>query len=89
MLVTPQQAARWLDDPYFPLVHTRSGHRRKVDLFVQEMIHGKWKPGVGDPVEIMDGRVKEGVHRLSAVVQCGLTIDLPVLFLANTDNPAS
>jgi hypothetical protein len=73
--VTPELAASWL----YPRINRQTYHTL-VDMYADRMRAGLWHRRRENPVEIVDGKAVEGGHRLNAVIKCGLTVDMWVLF---------
>lgn len=71
---TPETALRWLgDNP-----HNRPLDMARVRALREKILAGGWKPT--PPVEVLEGgRLWNGQHRLSAIVQAGRPVQLGVL----------
>ena len=71
---TPEIALRWLgDNP-----HNRPLDLARVRALSEKILAGEWKPN--PPVEVLEGgRLWNGQHRLSAIVQAGRPVQLGVL----------
>ena len=71
--VTPEMAGRWLaDNP-----HNRAIRKERVDELCEKIRSGKWK--LNPPIEVFDtGRLWNGQHRLTAIVQTGCAVELRV-----------
>jgi hypothetical protein len=73
--VTPAQAQAWLDN---------GGANRKlkpatVNRYAVYMLRGEWRM-TGEPVKLdREARVRDGQHRLAAIVQSGLTVPMLVI----------
>jgi hypothetical protein len=73
--LTPDAAADLLDANTI----NRNIRQRRVDQYARDMQAGHWQP-VGEPIAISDaGRLLNGQHRLIAIMQAGVAIELPVL----------
>lgn len=71
--VTPEMASWWLS--YNP--HNRRISCEKVDLLCRKIKSGEWRPFPG--IEVFDtGRLWNGQHRLTAIVQTGAVVPLRV-----------
>jgi hypothetical protein len=77
ILVTPQQAKKWLASNAEDNRHRRP---RKIAAFARDMIAGKWQI-TGDTVKITgDGVLIDGQHRLQAVVDAQVSVYMVVAF---------
>ena len=78
--VTPEMAARWLaDNP-----HNRAIRKERVDELCETILSGKWK--LNPPIEVFDtGRLWNGQHRLTAIVQTGCAVELRVRVLKKVE----
>jgi len=78
--VTPEMAARWLaDNP-----HNRAIRKERVDELCEKIRSRKWKPN--PPIEVFDtGRLWNGQHRLTAIVQTGCTVEMSVRVLSKEE----
>ncbi len=78
--VTPEMAARWLaDNP-----HNRQIRKKRVDELCEKIRSGKWK--LSPPIEVFDtGRLWNGQHRLTAIVQTGRAVELRVRVLKKVE----
>lgn len=72
--VTPQLAAEWL----IGQGTNRSLRRGGVDSYAHVMRNGGWKLSPQGIIFDMSGRLRDGQHRLSAVVQTGCTVQMYV-----------
>lgn len=75
-IVTPEQAATWLD----PLVNLDNRGKRggRISGYARDMRAGAWTPG--ESIKFgADGRLYDGQHRLEAVVQADVAIGFWVL----------
>lgn len=67
------------------LRHPNSLNRAKlkhhvVMKYAAMMLEGRWKPDQGVPIQLRrDGSLKNGQHRIHAVVATGLTVRMPVV----------
>lgn len=75
MAVTPEMAVAWLsNNPY-----NRPLNGRSVEMFAEAMLRGEWKERQGVPVTVIEGGpLKNGQHRLSAVVKAGIPVRMLV-----------
>lgn len=65
MEVTPAMADEWLDTN----IKNRNLRRRKVNEFTRDMINRNWR-NIGDPIRFdTDGRLVDGQHRLTALLE--------------------
>ena len=74
--VTPQMAARWLG--------TMQGNRKlkqdRVKRYAREIIAGKWRFDNGESIKFdHDGVLRDGQHRLQAVIAAGVSQKFYVL----------
>lgn len=73
VLVTPEMAQNWLND---------NPHNRKINLarvaeLGQKIKENNWK--LTPAIEVIDtGRLWNGQHRLSAIVETGFTVEMKV-----------
>jgi hypothetical protein len=72
--VTPQLAGRWL------AANTQNRTLRKptVDAYVRDMRNGDWKLNHQGVAFFADGILMDGQHRLTSIVNAGVTVDLVV-----------
>lgn len=79
--VTPFMAQNWLaQNPT-----NRSVSTQRVSAYAQDMKNGAWEMN-GEAIVIdRVGRLKNGQHRLHAVVQSGVTVPMLVVFGVDTD----
>lgn len=82
MLVTPEQAAVWLSNN--PNVRTIRKHR--VNAMVRVMKAGKWRSTHQGIAIGAGGELKDGQHRLTAVVMSGCSVLMWVAFDADGDD---
>lgn len=78
--VTPEMAERWLaDNP-----HNRPIRKERVEELCEKIRSGKWRPS--PPIEVFDtGRLWNGQHRLTAIVQTGCAVELLVRVLQKVE----
>ncbi len=79
-LVTPEQAASWLtlNTQNRPLIE------RRVQHYAQIMQEGLWEADCSRPVQILNtGLLLNGQHRLTAVIQAGVPVQLQVAVYAS------
>jgi len=71
--ITPDLAKEFLGTS----LRNRTINQRRVDMYAQEMIHGKWSPAT---LLIMDsdGHLVDAHHRLNAVIKAGVAVDMVV-----------
>lgn len=80
--VTPEMATRWLHLN----THNRSLNPPTVRRFVADMRAGAWQM-TGEAIKFApDGALLDGQHRLSAIVQSGVTV--PIWVMRNVDPAA-
>lgn len=73
--VTPEMASRLLGT----MEHNRRMRRRTVERYAREMMSGKWHLN-GEPIIIgHNGRLKDGQHRLNAVVMAKVSVPMLVV----------
>ncbi|MBO0840934.1 MAG: hypothetical protein J2O49_08965 [Sciscionella sp.] len=80
--ITPDKAQRWLDEAN---THNRPLSAGQVRLFADAMLRGDWKvthQGIGFDA---DGTLIDGQHRLAAVVEAGIPVEMTVITDAPTD----
>ncbi len=76
MLVTPDQARRWLADQEF----NRALRQIKVKEYASDMKSGRWM-ATAQPIMInQSGKLIDGQHRLHAVIESGAEIEMLVAF---------
>jgi len=51
--------------------------RRKIERYKDMMLSGKWKDGKGMPIIYKQGILLDGRHRLTAIVETGLSFNIP------------
>jgi len=74
-LVTPETAREWLESTRI----NRPLRGDQVKAYARDMREGRWRP-VGDPIRIDRlGRLIDGQHRLSAIVESGVSLSLVVI----------
>jgi hypothetical protein len=75
MNVTPEIARDWLDQTRI----NRPLQTHQVKAYARDMRNGGWRP-VGDPIRIdRNNNLIDGQHRLSAIVESGVTLPLIVV----------
>lgn len=76
--VTPELARAWVyHSARAPRRHDL--HDDKVSRFAKAMAAGEWRADRGAPIELdAHGALRDGLHRLSAVVESGCTVVLNV-----------
>jgi hypothetical protein len=73
--VTPEAASRMLGT----MEHNRKQRRTVIERYAREMIAGHWKLN-GEPIIIgHDGKLKDGQHRLNAVVMAKVAVPMLVV----------
>jgi len=81
--VSPELATQWLDNADRVGFKNRTPSPASIAKYANEMANGKWAAGTYDPIHlaIEDGLAFpiNGRHRLSAVIQSGLTIEFLVV----------
>ncbi len=75
-LMTPEMAAELLTTYEYNTDIVRG----KVDHFKDKMLSGEWKTDNGFFINIRQGKLINGKHRLTAVVESGLTIEMRVQY---------
>ena len=75
--ITPQVATAMLDKS------GRKGRikRAKVDKYKLTMLSGKWVEKRGMPIKFRGEDIIDGFHRLTAITECNVTLNLPILNL--------
>lgn len=74
-VVTPETAAKWLKTN----VNNRALSRRSVERYSADMKNNMWQ-NTGDPIRFSkSGRLLDGQHRLTAIVESGVTISMLVI----------
>jgi len=70
--ITPEEAQFWLQkNP-----HNREIRPKDVAWLAKALKEGTFNGDIGEPIRITsDGRLLDGQHRLSAVVEAGLSIE--------------
>jgi hypothetical protein len=51
--------------------------RTKIEKYKKMMLSGKWKDRLGTPIVIKQGNLIDGRHRLTAIVETGLSYLIP------------
>lgn len=73
--VTPKMALRWLEANH----NNRNVRERVVTAYARDMKAGRWRL-TGEAVKFSaDGRLIDGQHRLRAVVQAGINVDMMIV----------
>ena len=81
MLVTPAIAEKWLKNNH----SNRGISYGKVRMYAEEMRAGKWQLN-GETISISEtGKLKNGQHRLSAVILSGCSVKMMVVFGVSDD----
>jgi hypothetical protein len=90
--VTPRLAAEWLatsaGNPRWKKGQSSKGKlydERIVARIAEDMRNGNWNPGTNTIGFGVDGKLKEGHHRLAAVVKAGVTVPMVVVWGITTD----
>lgn len=84
VLVTPEQAKQWLDTRF---KNERPIHKNKVRAFARDMVEGNWH-FLADTIRFSEeGRLMDGQHRLSAVVESGTAQWFPIINLPEEVRP--
>ncbi len=74
-IVTPEMASEWLSIN----VRNRNIRRIDVDRYKRDMLSGNWHLA-GDPIRLgTDGTLLDGQHRLTALMEAGVTLSLLVI----------
>ena len=74
--VTPEQAQLWLDNCN---LRNRNLSQFAVNKYARDIENGNWKL-VGDPIRFdWDGILRDGQHRLAAIVKVGQPVQIAVL----------
>jgi len=81
MEVGPDRAANWLEGN----THNRPIHQARVDQYAREMKAGRWMLTHQGIAFDTNGILRDGQHRLWAIVTSGCTVQLPVTFNLPTD----
>lgn len=84
MVVTPEIAASWLAEKN---IGNRRISQSTVTRYATDMSMGFWKERTGEPI-IFDtrGRLQQGQHRLAALIQAHVSLELMVVFNADPDD---
>jgi hypothetical protein len=72
-LVTPEFAGELLKN----VNNNNQTKRLKIERYKSIMQSGKWKEKVGTPIVLIGGKVCDGRHRLTAIVETGMSFNLP------------
>jgi len=51
--------------------------RAKVEKYKKMMLSGKWKDKLGDTIMLKNGVLLDGRHRLTAIIETGLSFNIP------------
>jgi hypothetical protein len=73
MLITPDIAVKLIQ-------HGRPGNlmsRKKIEKYKAMMLSGKWKDGRGTSIIYKRGVLLDGRHRLTAIIETGLSYNIP------------
>ena len=82
MLMTPERAQALLDTMH----PNRTAKKRFVEVLVRDMLSGNWRI-TGDTIKVDSmGRLVDGQHRLMAVVQSGLAVEMAVAYGVTLDD---
>lgn len=82
MMVTPEMAAEWLKSN----TKNRSLSQATVNYYAAEMKAGRWELN-GETIKFYEnGTLKDGQHRLSAVVKAGVPVKMEVRFGVPNDS---
>lgn len=73
-LVTPQQALQMLQHNY----GNRPLRKSFVDQYVDDILRGKWKLSHQGIAISKEGRLLDGQHRLTAIVESGISIQMVI-----------
>jgi hypothetical protein len=74
---TPELAQEWLTTKN---KRNRSISMSRVKTYAQEMQCGRWKSTNGGVGVDVDGFISDGQHTLRAIVESGVTMDVPVVY---------
>lgn len=78
VMMTPEMAQKILDENN--LANYRTLRKRVIDMYARDMENGLWQEN-GVPICIAEnGILKDGQHRLSAIVKSGATIPMIVVY---------
>lgn len=72
--ITPAQAKEYLNQN----INNRKLRKTVVARYVKDMVNGDWQPGTSTIVFNGDGTLIDGQHRLAAVAESGVTIEMIV-----------
>ena len=72
-LITPEIAAELITKGRKDNVMSRT----KIDRYKDMMLSGKWRDGLGSSILLKKGVLLNGRHRLTAIVETGLSIKIP------------
>jgi hypothetical protein len=70
--ITPELAKEWLANRF---ERTREIQPKHVALLAEQIREGKWEKGMSTIVLGTDGKLLDGAHRLSAVIEMGMPIE--------------
>ena len=74
--VTPEKAKELIK-----LGRNNTMFPHKVTKYKNMMLSGEWKDGLGDPLIIKNNVLLDGRHRLTAIIESGLTFNMPCWML--------
>ena len=74
-LVTPEIAQGWLQYN----THNRTASMDRVRQFADDMLHGRWEFNAQTITFDREGRLIDGQHRLMAVVESGIAVEMLVV----------
>lgn len=69
VLVTPEMAAKWLTNN-----HNRTLRKSTVDKYANQLAKNQWQTHHQGIAFDSSGVLRDGQHRLSAIVQCGISV---------------
>ena len=72
--ITPERAKELLD------TLNKTPDRSKVERYKEKMIAGEWKPDNGFFINVRQGKLMNGKHRLTALMESGLTLEMRIQY---------
>ena len=64
----------------------RNLQKRRVQMYAADMSAGRWKATAQPVIVDADGRLQDGQHRLAAVVEAGVTVEMWVAYGADPEH---
>lgn len=72
--ITPERAKELLD------TLNKTPDRAKVERYKDKMLSGKWKTDNGFFINVRQGKLMNGKHRLTALMESGLTLEMRIQY---------